>query len=79
MPRQASRHGALPCVRTGSQRHTRRLDTRHQAMLGYRDQAGVQHLALGAGWFFSEHEKPEVIGEIDLSDQVIAQIVDPGP
>jgi hypothetical protein len=44
-------------------------------MLGYGDQAGIQHLSLSVGRFIAQHQKPEIIGETDLSDQVTAQIV----
>ncbi|MCY0152287.1 hypothetical protein OEG86_08595 [Hoeflea alexandrii] len=44
-------------------------------MLGYGDQAGIEHLSLSVCRFFAKHQKPEIIGETDLSDQIAAQIV----
>ncbi|MCS6759359.1 MAG: hypothetical protein MO852_10515 [Candidatus Devosia euplotis] len=44
-------------------------------MFGDRDQAGIEHLALGCGAALTQHQQPEIVGEVDLTDEVRAQIL----
>jgi hypothetical protein len=44
-------------------------------MFGNRNEAGIHHRLLRSGRAMTADQKPEVIGEIDLSDQIIHQIM----
>ena len=72
---QAGGHGALPGFGSGRERHARGLDAGDQSMLRDRDETGVRHEALFVVGALSGDQQPEIVGEIDLADQIVAQIV----
>ena len=66
---------ALQRVRRRGVGHARGLHARHHAVIGDRDQRGVQHHGVGARRPHAGHQEAEVVGEGDVPDQVLAQVL----
>ena len=75
--KNAGRHRALQRRGIAAQRHPRRLDARHQPVLGDRDEQQVEEEPLVVRRLAAGEQQMEVLGEAQPAHQVAGQVAAP--